>query len=321
MKKVILYLNLLLALALITSCGQKEEEEVIVPKQEYNPFLLRMQHFGDRSQMQPSFPVWFDDSIVKARGIRKITRRMISLNDPEDTLDDELSEEHVYRFTKKGALQEWTVRSFYDNLCFETVTLTYDLIKREMTGHCPIKSVKTEHFNGGLHKEELAQYYSVEHTDQIEIYDLKGSSRELMFMKDTLYWGSISIDTVLHPEPEDVIVLGTPKMPHKRFHVENTVKYFNVVEYDYTQNGLMRSMIEENYPFITKRYINYALSGETNGFVDSIFIDDKYLSKKEYRFRLKDGGLPVELNRWVEEGKTKTKIEQETFIYEFFEKD
>ena len=321
MKKTIIYLNLLLALALITSCGQKEEEEVIAPKQEYSPFLLRMQHFGDRSQMQPSFPVWFDDSIVKVRGIREITRRMISLNDPEDTLDDELSEEHVYRFTNNGAIQEWTVRSFYDNLCFETVTLTYDLIKREMTGHCPIKSVKTEHFNGGLHKEEVTQYYSVEHTDQIEIYDLKGSSRELMFMKDTLYWGSISIDTVLHPEPEDVIVLGTPKMPHKRFQVENTVKYFNVVEYEYTRNGLMRSMIEENYPFITKRYINYALSGETNGFVDSIFIDDKYLSKKEYKFKLEDGGLPVELNRWVEEGKTKTKIEQETFIYEYFEKD
>ena len=106
MKKVIIYLNLLLAFALITSCGQKEEEEVIVPKQEYNSFLLRMQHFGNRSQMQASFPVWFDDSIVKARGIREITRRMISLNDPEDTLDDELSEEHVYRFTKKGALQE-----------------------------------------------------------------------------------------------------------------------------------------------------------------------------------------------------------------------
>ncbi len=294
---------------------------LVIPKQKYNAFLLKMQHFGDRSRMEPSFPVWFVDSIVKARGIREITRRMFSLNNPEDTLDDELSEEHIYKFNKRGALEEWTVRSFYDNLCFETVTLTYDLIKREETGYCPIKNVQSEYFNGGLNREDPTQYYSVEYNDQIEIYGLEGSSRELMFMKDTLYWGSISIDTMLHPEPEDVIILGTPMMPHQRFQVENTVKYFNVIDYKYTYNGFIKSMTEENYPFITKRHVNYALNGGTLGFVDSIFIDDKYLSRKEYRFKLKDGGLPIELNRWVQEDDVKIKIEQEIFKYDYFEKD
>jgi hypothetical protein len=321
MKKGLNYLHLLLAIFLFASCSEKEEEVVVIPKQKHNSFLLKMQHFGDRSQMEPSFPVWFDDSIVKSNGISVITRRMVSFNNPEDTLDDELSEEHVYRFTKKGALKDWRIRSFYDNLCFETVTITYDFIKITSTGHCPIKSVKTEHFNGGLQNEELKRYYTVERNDQVEIYGLNGSSRELMFMKDSLYWGAISIDTLLHPEPEDVIVLGTPIIPLKSFQVENTVKYFNVIEYEYTENSLIRSMVEENYPFITKRSVNYALSGDTEGFVDSIFIDDKYLSKKEYKFRLMESGLPLELNRWLEEGKKKTNIEQETFIYEYFEKD
>ena len=102
------------------------------------------------------------------------------------------------------------------------------------------------------------------------------------------------------------------------FQVENTVKQFNVMEYNYAENGMLTSMLQENYPFITKRYIEYGTAGNCVGFVDSIFIDDKYLSKKEYRFKLDKGGLPSELNRWTEEEETKTKIEQETFTYEYY---
>ena len=321
MKKVQIILHFLLVFCLILSCSQKSEEVVIKPKQEYNPFLWRMQHFGKRAQMEPSFPVWFDDKIIEKKGISNITRRIKSLNNPQDTLDDELIEEHIYNFTNKGLLKSLSVKSFYDHLCFETVTVTYDFSKRETTGFCPIKSLIIEHFNKAQQTNDFKKYYSLEQTDQLEIYSLEDNLHELMFMKDSLYWGAISIDTMFHPEPEDVIVLGSPRIPHRKFQVENTVKYLNVVEYSYTNNGLMRSMKIENYPFITTRMVNYNLKGSTTGFVDSIFIDDKFLSKKEYKFKLKEDGLPFELNRWVEEDKKKIKIEQEIFSYEFFEKD
>lgn len=271
--------------------------------------------------MKPSFPVWFNDSIIKIKGIQQITRRMISLNDPNDTLDDEVREEHIYRFTEDGFLDQWQVRSFYDNICFEAVTISYDRIKDLCSGYSKIKKVNFEHYNGGMQNESVTEHIAVESNDRFEIYEEKGSSKELMFMKDSAYWGSISIDTVLHPDPEDVIVLGSPVMPYKQFQVENTVKLFNVTEYNYTENGMFTSMLQENYPFITKRYIRYDTDGNCEGFVDSIFIDEKYLSKKEFRFTAEKGGLPTELIRWVEEDDSKTRIEQETFIYEYFEKD
>lgn len=321
MSKVTFLLSFCLLIFTLFSCSEEKEEVVEVPKQKYNPFILRLQHFGNRTEMKPSFPVWFDDSIIKNEGIKSITRRMISLNEPNDTTDDEVSEEHIYSFTKDGVISEWQVRSYYDNICFEAVTLTYDCIHSKNEGYCVIKRVHFEHFNGGMQTESLAEHHIIESNDRFEIYGEKNASRELMFMKDSAYWGSISIDTVLHPDPEDVIVLGSPKLPHSQFQVENTVKHFNVKEYEYTENNMLVSMLEENYPFITKRHVHYGSSGDCVGFVDSIFIDDKYLSKKEYRFRLEKGGIPLELNRWVEEGDAKTKIEQETFTYEYFERD
>lgn len=321
MSKITVLLSFCTLLLVLFSCGEKKEEKVITPVQKYNPFVLRLQHFGNRTEMKPSFPLWFDDSIVKALGVKQITRRMISLNDPEDTLDNEISEEHIYRFNKDGVIDQWQVRSFYDNICFESVTLNYDCINTPSKGYCIIKKMKFEHFNGGMQSESMTEHHIIESNDRFEIFGEKSVSKELMFMKDSAYWGSISIDTVLHPDPEDVIVLGTPIEPHRQFQVENTVKQFNVVEYNYSKNGMLTAMLQENYPFITKRHIRYGKDGNCEGFVDSIFIDDKYLSKKEYRFSLEKGGIPVELNRWIEEGDTKTKIEQETFIYEYFERD
>lgn len=250
-----------------------------------------------------------------------ITRKIISLNDAADTLDDEVREEHNYHFNKKGIMTKWIVRSYYDNICFEAVTLTFDDIKRTASGFCPLKKVEYEHYNGGANTTAFAEHKLVEGNEYFEIYEQKDHTKELMFMKDSAYWGSISIDTMLHPDPEDVIVLGSPLLPHRKFQVENTVKHFNVVEYEYAEGGVLKSMHEENYPFITKRNIWYGESGDCEGFVDSIFIDEKYLSRKEYRFRRDSTELPIELNRWITEGDTMIKIEQETFTYEFFERD
>lgn len=310
----------LLLLFTLFACGEKKVAEKEEVKIQLQPFLFNLQHALNEGDYSPSFPVWFNDSIVASRKLKRIIRRAYAPVTEGDSLMDELKGVYTYEFDDNGKVTLYSINSYYDNIEFGSVTFKYLPVKNDDSYRSYKKVVEKGQGPSQL-SDHIEEYQPVESNERFLIYMNLRAGNDLLFMRDSEYWGPISIDTILHPASNDWVVLGDPVMPMKKYQVENTVKEFNVTEYEYDENGQsIKRIVNDKYPFIQSRNFVYDESGKCSGFIDSIFTDKKFLSRKVYLFSFDNTGLPSELHRKNVTGKEKNEIlQKETFTYEYYD--
>lgn len=302
---------------LFASCSEEKRKLFPSGTKVSKDFVLEMQHFFSESEDNMSFPVWFDDSLIKLNKVKTIRRKLYNLNGKVDDFAS-LKVEKVYDFNKRGEIERIQICEYYEGQKVSDVTFTYSGVK-DVHG---FQKVTMSGSNKSTKDLEGFQSYQVEQTAKNFLaYVNTDNGNYLFFLPNEKHWGALSVDSILEPTEEDIIVYGTPKFPSKRYQVVNRVNEFDVKTIDYKGKSKNPTEIKfERDPFDYKRTIEYSKKGDCIGFIDSTFSMENYLMRRHSRFSFKTKGLPSRVTHTNAQTNNNNKNFQiETFEYSYYD--
>lgn len=300
---------LILLLTLFASCNELKKERRKEKSKPSQPFIFNMEHMFSDAEQNASFPIWFSDSLVKQHQIKRITRNIY----PITTADDlgAPKETRLYDFDEQGGLISVSIKKFYESMIVEDVTFQYSSVKDEM-GFSIVEILNGEHQD-----EDEGDYFihnKEKYLEKFLVYSNENTGNYLFYMLNQKNWGALSIDSILNPTTDDLIILGSTFKPKKMYQVHNTVSETNVVDLVYSRRGeVINSIFFEKYPFYYKRHISYNNKGFCTGFIDSTFSADQYLMRTKSTFQMNKKQLPIKLIQKKPGGDG-----YEIFEYEFY---
>jgi hypothetical protein len=223
---------LFLILALSIGCSSSDENVATLNIRKSQDFIFNMQLFLTDQDEAISFPVWFNDSIIRTNNIKKIIR--ITYNSAQQNpISQEKTREYVYQFDIEGRPKTLEIKSYYENVLFDHVTFNYLNVK-DSIGYCMTTIEEGYDFDkpNELNNRKRNLYTRHASTNGYKIYENENGRNYQIFILDSSYWGTISVDTIFNPQSEDIITFGSPRFPKKRYQVRNTVEEFNVTTYN-----------------------------------------------------------------------------------------
>ncbi|MCH2223254.1 MAG: hypothetical protein MK066_00700 [Crocinitomicaceae bacterium] len=272
-----------------------------------------MQNYFSESEKNVSFPIWFNDSIIRVNEIKKMTRRTFELNQDTSGVNFPM-EVKTYSFDKEGDLSSYQIVQYYENTEVGSVTFYYSNVK-DKNGYTDIKKITST-------TNDMESFYTVHHkeryTDNFAAYRNEQNGNYLLCMLNKVHFGALSVDSILNPTPSDVVLLGNPRVPQKIYQVENRVREFNVTNMSYDgKTNLIETVDFEKTPFSLKREFLVNADGRCKGFVDSTFTIDKFIFARTSTFDLNKNNLPIRLTHVSSaKGKQGENVQLETFEYE-----
>lgn len=258
-----------------------------------------------------SFPVLFNDSIVKHRGIKSIERVFYyaSSDSTESEGQDITPEKKIsYSFDKNGLLKEMVIGNFYDNRIISTIQINYTEHQLQ-TGYAKVK-LKEQLYTEDFPYHEFKQ---LKNTKNLIHFENIHTKNQLFVVPDAKNWKSLIIDTLCHPGRNDIIVWGSLKHPEKIYQVRNLVEESNVRSFTY-KGGVLNHIEWTDDPFKIHRTFRFNKSGNCIGFVDSTFSMGGFVAAANFKFELKDN-LPVSVTKELLSGTSRRTIFRETFEY------
>lgn len=294
---------------LFSSCTTEAPVEVREPKKQtqwINP-LFYNSDFED----EINFPIWFDDSLVKAHKIYKITKRVFGYLDADTTEVNSSTqaipkEKIEYYFDPNGLVDQIVVYSYYDdreiaraNFIYEGNMLASGYRKVRALPFITIskKNVKDE-FTTDLIPDKTQQYSffgpQVRRPKFQSYIDLEKGNRICVISKHK-NWAPLAVDSIVHPTKEDWIIHGSTRKPYKRYKVENLVKESNVYLYSYWKSGMPKARVRQNYPFEQRRTYMYDANNQWNAYIDSTFTDNTFVSRTLHHIVFDEYQRPMEI--------------------------
>lgn len=321
-----LYVYIVTVVMIAAACswnsGNRKGQEILGD----SPFILRMNVFATDAEKLISFPVWFNDSIVSAQSVKKITRDLhfIDMEDSSDigNLSKEVPRERrEYFFLPNGQLSEMKVTYFYDDQEIGSMKFVYEGGK-DINGYCKVIATDPGVETDEIFEESMDFPYSIhqpeKQTDKFLAYRDVETGNYLFFMMNRKYWGPLSVDSILHPTYRDHVVLGNPYYPHKRYRVQNKVNEMDIrkVSYD-KKTRLVTTIMRYEYPFEYKRSIQYTPKGVCTGYIDSTFSGSEFLTRVISEMELDKRNNPVKITHRKENSLSRTgRISIELITYE-----
>jgi hypothetical protein len=316
MKNKFVFFGLLLIA--FTSCGDGLRQKKKANIMEEEPILFNMSQMFTDNELNVSFPIWFNDTIIKKHRIKSIKRYIYSGIDKENK-EGTLKELKTYNFDDKGEILSVEINQYYENMLVAELSFNYLGIKDEY-GFANVVPEKVENSNGQDDNNHYAIYEKNLYGNKFLVYVNSEDGTYLFYMLNKKDWGGVTIDVDLNPTPNDIIVLGSPKTPTKKYQVRNTVNEFNIREATYNKKGVISKMEFEKYPFSFHRTFSYDKKGKNIGFVDSTYSGSQFLTKRVSTFKFENSDMPKEiLHEHFAEDEVKGNIEKEFFKFEFFE--
>lgn len=256
-----------------------------------------MNSFLTEAENYVSFPVWFQDSLVMKNHISKLNRSIfISDNQNDEFL---FRENRTYLFAENGQLRDFNVIYYYDNQLIGKVHFNYPGWKDYYGYNQPVR------ITDSLDAEAADQFPETpfiihkkkSYRKKYLSYENPVAGNKLFYLINSHFQGPLSVDSILHPDVADQLVLGTPAFPWKKYRVINKVKELDVREYFYQQkSGAIVKIKTLDEPFEIRRTFNYNQQGTCNGFIDSTFSGRKYLTRSVGKFYFNPKtGLPIRL--------------------------
>lgn len=316
MQRSLFYLFLILLMS--TSCSESYKEKKRIKKLKYRDGLINLVHCFTDEESNMSFPLNFNDSILKENSIKQIVRSYYS-RDTTSKAED-LKEIRIYTFSESGVIESQTIRQIYEHSEVGEITFSYSDGQDEY-GYAEVEIINSSDLDA---LDEHFEIYQKEHySNKYLVYSRVSDGDYLFYMKNRVNWGGISVDSILHPTPEDIVVYGLPKKPTKIFQVNNRVNEFNVTTVDYVgKHQAVNEMRFNKYPFEYHRSFIYNKKGYCNTFIDSTFSGDNYLMRRVSTISNYSSGLPEQVMHENQvEGNKAGYREYEKFEYEFYKKD
>lgn len=326
---------LVILISISTGCSGEGNSLFFKKKKVYQSSLINLNTILSEDENEVSFPTWFNDSIIKAHRIRKITRKSFLRNNDLKSEERNVSgktprEIREYYFDENGNLIQLNVHNYYDDREIGSVLFSYSGIK-DYYGFSKVKkntfvSKTTIPFseNGQSLDPESRELDFKMHEKRKDynkclVYQDMETGDYLFFIPRKKYWGAMSVDSILAPNPKDMVVWGTPKHPIKKYQVSNKVNEKNVRIYEYQAGNskICKTNIRKDYPFIYKRDFIYSKQGYCNEFIDSTFSEDIYVTRVISEIQYNKKNEPIRIIHRKENASNETEFfSLETFEYE-----
>jgi hypothetical protein len=266
--------------------GNEAPEKQSLARSLIHPFLFQEELYG-----QLNFPYWFDDSIARKEGIRQIVRVTYASfeTDPDSPRQRETfpRTKTIYTFSPEGRLVHLSEIHFADGI--EISRSSFSIEEVAENGLFTVERLDTSSLAGGFMLMD-----QVAATKKAMKYRTPGG-RNVIYLPDPNYWGTLSVDSLASPGAGDWIVQGTPRKPFKRYQVRNIVTERNVTHYAYFRGGFPKQTVSSDYPFRQKRSFVYNGKGIFCGYVDSTFMDNVFVTRNITTFELDGRDFPVEI--------------------------
>lgn len=294
---------------ILASCTEAETVAVHEPKNQaqwLNPLF-----YNNDFEHEINFPIWFDDSLVKAHKIYKITKRLFGQVDGDtselNSIEQAIPKEKIeYYFDPNGLIDQIVVYSYYDdreiaraNFIYEGNMMASGYRKVRALPFITLskKTIKDE-FTTELILDKTQQYSFLEpqkKSGKFQSYiDLEKGNRICVIPKHK-NWSPLSVDSIVHPTQKDWIIQGSTRKPYKRYKVENLVTESNIYLYTYWKSGLLKKRVRQNYPFEQNRTYLYNAKSVWSAYIDSTFSEKTFVSRTLHNIYFDEYDRPKEI--------------------------
>jgi hypothetical protein len=309
------------AICLLAACTSKEGKRQTNREANPKPFIFNMNLLFTDAENYVSFPIWFNDSVIRSAHVSKISREIIgsSVND-DNTKSDAPHEIRDYYFNVSGFIDSMIVRYFFDddfigkvNVIFTSKPDYFGFANSQQWMILNVANSAQDVTLDPLFKRHVKIKQSKKAVSFVEI----GNSSHLHCMLTKKYWGPLSVDSIVHPNKTDLIVLGTMRKPLKKYSVLNTVNEQNVQQFAYYKKSFSpKTITRDEYPFLVERTFQYLKNGICNGFTDSTFSKKNFLATTKTHFEFGKNYFPIKVTKTRENsGSSKVIVGLEKFEY------
>jgi len=311
MKRILLVSSLLF----MVGCGSKNSEKNEKLKLEAaSHSLFNLSTMYSDAEQNVSFPLWFNDSIIRARGITSVIRSVFE-ETKLDTIESKVSipkRKLAYTFGKLGELKQLIVSNYYDDKVISTIKIVF-------SNHDENTGFSQTRINDELENADkefpYIQMNVVLKNEDVSVYKNPLTSQRLFIIKNEKHWKPLSVDKLCNPNKNDLILFGNYKSPTKKYKVQNLVEETDVHNFEYVKSQL-KEILWKDDPFNVKRSFKYDSSGQCVGFIDSTFSIGNFVSKMHYSIQLKDG-IPISVQRSVFRDTKEIILFSENFEYTY----
>lgn len=322
---------LVLLSTIFISCGD-DGTALTKEKKKYPASFLNLNTLLTEDENDVSFPIWFNDSIIRAHHIKKITRKSFPRSTDNEGRTSQISstvprEIREYYFDSKGNLIQLNVHNYYDDREIGSVLFTYSGIK-DFFGYTHVekntfvsKTAKPfeneESLDPEVRELDFRIHLKRKNYNKCLVYQDMETGDYLFYIPRKKFWGVMSVDSMLAPNPKDNIVLGTPKWPHKKYQVSNKVNEIHVKLFSYQKKHkkVLKNWLKKEYPFDHKRDFLYSKEGICIGYIDSTFSDDIFVTRNISEIQYNKKNQP----KRIIHRKENTSNEAEFYSLELFE--
>lgn len=292
MKRYCVYLLLLAGFAL-SNCTEKKK--VQVREAEIVADLIHPLYFQEEISSLINFPFWFNDSIVAQQKIKQLTITSFkgvisdtSVYNPDSEDETFPKRTLVYTFNQAGRLVQLQITDFSEGIVISNQS--FQINTPGQLDYC--EAVQKDNLYGV--ENNTFTYDPVKLTSAYASFEASNDLDLIHFILDKTYFGPLSVDSMASPLPNDWVILGSPNKPVKRYKVRNKVKETSISNYDYYNGNYPKLITNEDYPFFKKRYFNYQ-HGHFNGYIDSTFIDETFVTSVKSLIYYNDKRLPTKI--------------------------
>ncbi|TNE53876.1 MAG: hypothetical protein EP338_10125 [Bacteroidetes bacterium] len=278
-------------------------------------------YFDSDFEKEVNFSLLFQDSLIESQQIQYIDRFFIQSEMIDEDIQTDTVKHIRYSFDRTGKLIEQDHQVWADHRLIEHRRFTLRPDKQfDFFHHVQVRNFLEQgddEFETHLEHEETPFYplYQppVKHKKFTRLLDLE-EDYSLYLVPSWKYWGSLSIDSILHPKEEDWIVQGNLEKPFKRYRVKNVVEETDVYQFEYWRSGSLKIRMKTGPHFREKRSFIYDSKTDFwTSYTDSIFSENKFIYRQLHQISYDSLGRPTEvkhLNR-----KTDQFSRSERFIY------
>ena len=294
---------MLLLIVLLTSCSGRRENDKTEKAKVHKPSLFQFAFIFTPNENNLSFPLWFNDSMLRVNSVRMIVRKTYVF-DAEDSVNLQhpsviaLSNRNVYVVDPTGKIEKLRFTYFFDGEKIGSLSFHY-LPKSMRNGYC---------FPFNLDTSSIAELSFTKNELPVKVHEVLqvnrkytsfkniGDNNKIFFLPNPAYWGALSVDSILHPHPDDKIVLGSPMKPVKSYKVRNKILEKDVMRFSYFKGtSVLKKMTWIDFPFSTVRTFQLDKKGRCSGFIDSLFSGNDYLKRTIATIWFDRSNLPVKV--------------------------
>ncbi len=292
MKRTLVYL-LILCGFLLSDCTHKKK--VQVRETEIVADLIHPLYFQEEISSLINFPFWFNDSIIAKQKIQQLTITSFkgvisdtSAYNPESEDETFPKRTLIYTFNQSGRLVQLQITDFSEGIVISNQS--FRISPSGQLNYC--EAIQKDNLYGV--ENNTFTYDPNKLTPNYASFVASNDLDLIHFVLNKKFFGPLSVDSLASPLPNDWIILGSPDRPVKRYKVRNKVKEASISNYEYYSKNFPKMITNEDYPFFKKRYFNYN-RGHFNGYIDSTFIDETFVTSVKSLIYYDSKRLPTKI--------------------------